>query len=96
MSKKPVPKSLTGAAKEAWPEVCDLDAPVHVLEALAVQIARLRDARARIDEEGLIIEGDKGKPVEHPALAIERAAQTEIRRIYADHEPRPAGHRVWG
>lgn len=50
------------------------------LEALAGQISRLRDAQARIAEDGLIVPDVKGNPVEHPALAIERRAQDEIRK----------------
>lgn len=49
------------------------------LEAYAGQVARLRDAQARIAEEGLIVAGPKGEPVPHPALVIERQAQGEIR-----------------
>lgn len=50
------------------------------LEALAGQISRLRDAQSRIAEEGLIVADGKQNPVPHPALAIEKAAQEEIRK----------------
>lgn len=49
------------------------------LEALCLQIHRMRDAQARIDKEGLIVADAKGAPAPHPAILIERAAQVEIR-----------------
>lgn len=49
------------------------------LEAYAGQVARLRDAQARIAAEGSIVSDPKGNPIQHPALAIEKAAQSEIR-----------------
>lgn len=49
------------------------------LEAFCGQVARLREAQKRIAAEGLIIADPKGFPMPHPAIAIERAAQIEIR-----------------
>lgn len=50
------------------------------LEAYAGQVARLRDAQRRLAAEGLVIADPKGNPIAHPALAIERAAQEQIRK----------------
>ena len=50
------------------------------LEAYCGQVSRLRDAQARIAEEGLIVADAKGVPMPHPALLIERQAQDEIRK----------------
>lgn len=50
-----------------------------VLEAVAGLLLRLQDARARIADEGTIIEDSHGFPVEHPALAIEKRASAEVR-----------------
>ncbi len=50
------------------------------LEAFCGQVARLRDAQARLAAEGSIIADPKGVPIPHPAIAIERAAQDEIRK----------------
>ena len=50
------------------------------LEAYCGQVSRLRDAQARIAEEGLIVADAKGVPMPHPALVIERQAQDEIRK----------------
>lgn len=49
------------------------------LEAYCGQVSRLRDAQARIAKEGLIVADGKGQPVPHPALAVEKSAQAEIR-----------------
>jgi phage terminase small subunit len=57
------------------PTASDVD-----LEAFASQLARLRDARRRIEAEGMIVADPKGYPVPHPAIAIERAAQQEVRQ----------------
>ena len=58
------------------------------LEAYASQLARLRDARRRIEAEGMIVADPKGYPVPHPAIAIERAAQAEVRTWSAKFPPR--------
>lgn len=50
------------------------------LEAYASQVARLRDARRRIEAEGMIVADPKGYPIPHPAIAIERGAQAEVRQ----------------
>lgn len=64
------------------------DAPTnHDLEAMATQVARLREARWRVDEEGAIIADPKGNAIPHPALAIERAAQAELRQWSMRFEP---------
>lgn len=54
-----------------------------LVEAYAAQVARMRDARARIAEEGEIVPGPRDQPVPHPALAIERAATAEVGRLHA-------------
>lgn len=56
------------------------EADVPAVEQMVQQIVTARDARRRIDVDGLVVLGAKDEPVPHPALAIERAAQTEIRR----------------
>lgn len=78
------PEHLSAAAKAVWDEiVARHDDPAEVegpeLEAYCVQVARMRDAQARIDAEGLVVADEKGRPVPHPAIAIEKAAQAEVR-----------------
>ena len=58
------------------------------LEAYCGQVARLRDAQARLAAEGSIIADPKGVPIPHPAIAIERAAQDEIRKWGNAFKPR--------
>lgn len=48
-------------------------------EAYCGQVSRLRDAQSRIAREGLVVADEKGRPVPHPALDLERRAQAEIR-----------------
>lgn len=50
------------------------------LEAYCGQVARLRDAQRRLATEGSVVADPKGFPIPHPAIAIERAAQDEIRK----------------
>lgn len=77
------PGHLSDLAKAAWMGLVtgwESAAELTSLETAAVQLARARDAQARIDAEGMIIAGPKGEPVTHPALAVERAAQAEVRK----------------
>lgn len=69
MSTEEIKSELLGRGYQSGPS----------MDALAGQIARLRDAQARIDAEGLIIADAKGNPIPHPAIEIERKAQAEIR-----------------
>ena len=50
----------------------------------------MRDAQARIDAEGLIVADAKGNPIPHPAIALERAAQSEV-RAWGDRFSRRGG-----
>jgi len=66
-------------------EICDEvtptlqpNTPPAVIEALAIQIQTLRAARRLIDGDGLIVTDGKSNAVAHPALAVERAATTQI------------------
>ena len=71
----------------AYGDVSDrIDGPD--LEAFCGQVARLRDAQARLAAEGSIIADPKGVPIPHPAIAIERAAQDEIRKWGNAFKPR--------
>lgn len=58
------------------------------LQAYCGQVARLRDAQRRIAAEGLVIADPKGNPIPHPAIAIEKAAQVEIRAWGDKFKPR--------
>lgn len=78
------PEHLSPAARAVWDAaVGSHPSPDRIvgpdLEAYCTQVARMRDAQARVDAEGLIVADAKGNPVPHPAIALERAAQAEVR-----------------
>ena len=56
-----------------------VDAPL--LELMSVQFARACQARRVIAEVGIFARGSKGSIVEHPAVAIERAATAMFSRL---------------
>lgn len=91
------PAHLSAAAVKVWDElVADLgELPVNrpAFEAYCVQVARLRDAQGRVDREGLVVADEKGRPVPHPAIVIEKAAQAEIRAWAPQIKPPPARRR---
>ena len=53
-----------------------------ILDAYAGQVARMEDARSRVDAEGEIVPGPRDQPIAHPALAVERAATAEVAKLY--------------
>lgn len=79
------PEHLSPEARSVWDSVVarkpGCEGPD--LEAYCVQVSRMRDAQTRIDREGLVVADAKGNPIPHPALAIEKAAQVEV-RAWAD------------
>ncbi|AYN57631.1 hypothetical protein PBI_COTE_59 [Arthrobacter phage Cote] len=80
----PPPARLDEAAAAVWREVIEQhhEAARIVgpdLEAYCAQVALQRDLRERIAAEGAIIADERGRPEPHPAIALERAAQKEIR-----------------
>lgn len=66
---------ITTAYGDGWPAIAG-----PALDAYCAQVAVHRDATDRIARDGLIVEGPKGEPITHPAIAIQRTAQDEIRR----------------
>lgn len=80
----PAPAHLDEAAAAVWAEViAQHHEPARIvgpdLEAYCGQVALQRDARERVAREGTIIADERGRPEPHPAIALERAAQKEIR-----------------
>ena len=75
-----VPGHLPDDVAAVWSElVGESSRTGPEFEAYCAQVARLRDAQARISREGLVVADEKGRPVPHPALEIERRAQVEVR-----------------
>lgn len=78
------PESLPEAAAEVWREIVasnDLAGTVDrsALEAFCTLVARLREARRRVEDEGMVVKDPRGRVVPHPALAVERQAAEQIR-----------------
>ena len=78
------PERLSDAARDVWDGIVAAHpSPEWIvgadLEAYCVQVARMRDAQARIDREGLLVPDAKGNPMPHPAIAVEKAAHAEVR-----------------
>lgn len=71
-------------AAEVWREIVatnDLAGTVDraALEAFCTLVARLRAARRRVNEEGMVVTDPRGRVVPHPALGVERQTAEQIR-----------------
>lgn len=79
------PAHLPPSHQQAWQELADRwpkSKPMPSgaeFEAWLGQVVILRDAQARIDQDGMIIADAKGNPMQHPAIAIATKAQAELR-----------------
>lgn len=78
------PEGLPAEVVVVWQEVVaanDLAGQVDraALEVFCTLMARLRTARDRVEEEGLVVSDDRGKAVPHPALLVERQTAEAIR-----------------
>lgn len=93
------PAGLPGEVADVWRErvaVMGDGAERRVgpeFEAYCAAIVRLRDARARIAEEELIVPDGKNAPVTHPAYAIERQASDDLRKWGDKFAPRDRSSR---
>lgn len=57
------------AAEQVLPKT-----PDSVINAIAIQMDRIEEARRRIDEEGIVVRDLKGSVIQHPAIKIEADA----------------------
>lgn len=73
-----LPAHLAPIWEEILPTVQPAIGPVG-LEALCAQIYRMRDAQERVTKDGAVVADAKGNPCPHPAIAIEKQAQAEVR-----------------
>lgn len=55
-------------------EQCHASTPTATVEAIAQQIQLAREARLRIEEEGIVVRDMTGRVVAHPAIEIEASA----------------------
>ncbi|OZF41896.1 P27 family phage terminase small subunit [Rhodococcus sp. 14-2470-1a] len=84
MSERKPPQHLSESAAAVWVyTVSRHNSPDDILgpelDAYCVVVARARDAAKRIDDEGAVVNDERGNAVEHPAFAIERKAQAAIK-----------------
>lgn len=84
MTKPEPPEHLSEQAAAVWvdtigrhPDPDEIRGPE--LDAYCVVVARARDAARRIDDEGAVVNDERGNAIEHPAFAIERKAQAAIK-----------------
>lgn len=78
------PEGLPAEAAVVWREIVasnDLAGTVDraALEAFCTLMARLREARRRVDAEGMVVKDPRGRVVPHPALLVERQTAEQIR-----------------
>lgn len=78
------PDGMPDDVAAVWREVVesnDLAGQVDraALETFATLMARLRTARDRVEEEGLVVRDSRGREVAHPALLVERQTAEAIR-----------------
>jgi len=79
--------TLTDREREAWDEIVPpmlavglvdrVDVPA--LEAIAISVARWREAEEVLREEGLFVASPNGYRVAHPAIAVSQKAAAEYR-----------------
>ena len=92
MMDKPV--SLPPAASDVWDElVAQGYRPGPGFDAYCGQVAIERDCAARVLGEGVVVADEKGRPVPHPAIEVQRKAQVEIRAWGREFAPRPVRSR---
>ncbi|MCO4256500.1 P27 family phage terminase small subunit [Pseudarthrobacter cellobiosi] len=78
------PDHLPEAVADVWREIVasnDLAGKVDrsALETFATLMARLREARNRVEDEGMVVTDPRGRVIPHPALAVERSTAEQIR-----------------
>jgi len=60
---------------------CVEETPAPLLEAMASQVAAMREARRLIDADGVMVRDGKQNPIPHPCLEIERHAQKALNEL---------------
>ena len=57
------------------------DTPAPLLEAMASQVDAMRQARALVDADGVMVRDGKQNPISHPCLELERQAQRALNEL---------------
>ncbi|MFH6687457.1 P27 family phage terminase small subunit [Cellulosimicrobium funkei] len=86
------PEDLPARAVEVWNEIVesnDLAGRVDraALEVFCTLVAQLREARDRVEAEGMVVEDKRGRVIPHPALQVERQLAEQIRAWGDRFEP---------
>lgn len=78
------PAHLPEPVADVWREIVESNDLVgnvdrSALETFCTLMARLREARRRVEDEGMVVTDPRGRVIPHPALAVERATAEQIR-----------------
>jgi len=60
---------------------CVPGTPAALLESMGSQLRVMREARRLIETDGVMVRDGKQNPIEHPCLAVERAAQKALSEL---------------
>jgi len=70
-----------GAALEEVRASCVPETPSPLLEAMASQLLAMRQARALVEADGVMVRDGKQNPIAHPCLDLERQAQKQLAEL---------------
>lgn len=84
MGRYEAPDHLSPVAAEVWKQIIrDHDTPGLIvgpeLDAYCECVALERDASRRVVMEGTIVADERGRPIAHPAIAVARQAQQDLK-----------------
>jgi len=57
------------------------ETPLPLVEAMASQVDAMRQARALVDADGVMVRDGKQNPIPHPCLELERKAQQALNEL---------------
>jgi hypothetical protein len=57
------------------------ETPAPLIEAMASQLDAMRQARALVDADGVMVRDGKQNPIPHPCLELERQAQRVLNEL---------------
>lgn len=57
------------------------ETPSALVEAMASQVDAMRQARALVDADGVMVRDGKQNPIPHPCLELERQAQRTLNEL---------------
>jgi hypothetical protein len=69
------------AAMEQVRVSCLPETPEPLLEAMASQLVAMRQARALVEADGVMVRDGKQNPIAHPCLDLERQAQKQLAEL---------------